>query len=228
MSQEELRSLKKKKNMFITRSFLSTSCGEDVGRIFAGHRTTPENKIRVMLCLRIEHSEIQDKPIASIAHLSFVNDEYELMLPLGLVFRTELYEEMNEAGEQYAKITMIRGEDERKIEQELLHMSHAMLSGAAGSLFGLHEFLENTDGAKHLENLIASLSRTSNVTNFPAQQQSSIESNINPSPHPKVSYIARILISLLIQTVILRNTQNLLMMATNKPRMVSKVVLTQA
>lgn len=200
-----------KKNMFITRNFLATSRVEDVARVFAGHRAMTSDEVSVIMCLRIEQSEIQDKPIASIGHLSFVKDEIEIMLPTGLVFRTESVDEVNEFDAQYVKITMNRGEDERKIEQELLHtIPYIIPLDIGSSLLGLDKFMKTTDNIERRK-LIGPSLRVTNVSNIP----------LLPS---KVSCILRISISLLMQTLIRRGTQNYLVISS-KLEMLLDVIL---
>lgn len=172
MSTEQLSVLKSKKNLFVTRNFLSTSRMEDTAQFFAGNRPRHNNEVSVVICMHIKHSEIQDKPIAFIGHISFVSDEFEIILPTGLVFRPEFVEEVNENGNDFVRITMIRGEDEREIEQELRQISYMIQTGTGCSLLGLDKFLETTNNGKRLKQSIASLPRVSDIKNAPVLQQS--------------------------------------------------------
>lgn len=73
--------------LVITNSFLSTSTKKDVAASFAAHNILPKDSVSVIFCMRINVQKNTTKPIASIKDYSQIQDEDEVLLSIGIVFR---------------------------------------------------------------------------------------------------------------------------------------------
>ena len=148
MSKEELSRLKQKGELFITRHFVSTSTEKDVATMFLNHDETNENNVSVLLSMQLEPMDIEDKPIALIKDLSSFPDEDEMMLSMGIVLRSDSYEEVEDNSPYSVKINMVRGKDEREIEKNLSkHLFTTM--GASCSALSPVTFLESIQDDQH-------------------------------------------------------------------------------
>lgn len=169
LSMDEFRRVGNEGSLFITRGFLSTTVDETIAKIFADDTASDNDHVCVIFCMTIESIEVQTKPIAYIASDSFRADESEIMLSMGMVFRTVSVEEASDSN--HKKINMIRGKDERSIEKDLLQISNMLQAGTECLLLGTNIFLATTPNGRHLGESIASISRVLNASHLPVTQQ---------------------------------------------------------
>ncbi|CAF1441855.1 unnamed protein product, partial [Didymodactylos carnosus] len=93
---------------------------------------------------------MQDKPIAFINEVSQIRDESEVMLPMGIVFRTASYEEVNDNSKHSVKIKMVRGKDEKQIEKDLSRFHLLEQTGVSCLTLGLAIVLKSTRNCQHV------------------------------------------------------------------------------
>ncbi|CAF3406503.1 unnamed protein product, partial [Rotaria sp. Silwood2] len=111
-SKDELHRLKITGQLFITRNFLSTSEEKCVANAFSGDGTIDDDKVSVFISIQIDRREMQKKLTAFLRGLSQIKNESEVILPMGIVFRIDSYEEDNSHSKFSVTIKMIRGKDE--------------------------------------------------------------------------------------------------------------------
>ncbi|CAF1291405.1 unnamed protein product [Adineta ricciae] len=178
LSKEEVNRLKIKGELFVTRNFLSTSIQEDVAGMFSGEGTRNEDEISVLICMHIEQTEVQEKPIAFIGEMSFMQFEDEVMLPMGLVFRTESYEEINDDEAYAIKINMVRGNGERQIEKEQGRYRLLTETGQTGMINGMAALLKSMKNNEYVEefNQLISNSELAEQLRLDSSEKSSLSS----------------------------------------------------
>jgi hypothetical protein len=148
MSPDELSRLKTTGELFVTRNFVSTSTEEDVACMFCGESSRHEDKVSVLISMHIDREEVTDKPIAFIQEYSQFPWENEVMLPMGMVFRTVSYEEVNKHLMYSVKIKMIRGKEEQEFEKGLIRF-HLLIAGSP--FLGMDIFLKSIQHGQYCE-----------------------------------------------------------------------------
>ncbi|UJR24454.1 hypothetical protein I4U23_005830 [Adineta vaga] len=118
ISETELSQFNNEGNLFVTRSFLSTSTNGRVANIYGGEQLDPHDGIPVMFRIRIDYVNIHDKPIAYLDEISSIPDEEEVMLPMGIVLRLKSCKENEDDSNYVWDIEMIRGEDEANLDKD--------------------------------------------------------------------------------------------------------------
>jgi hypothetical protein len=177
LTQVELNRLKVKGELFVTRHFLSTTTEEDVANMFFDVGLRNEDKVSVLISMHIERTEMQEKPIAFLGELSQFSDESEVMLPMGLVFRTNSYEEICENASYSYKITMVRGKDEKKIEKNLSQFHLIAQTGASCATLGMAIFLRSIQNGEHVGKYCNLMSRALKSSNNQLAEQLATMSN---------------------------------------------------
>ena len=88
MTNNEFLQIKKNiGNLIITKTFLSTTIDRDVAIQFAGINL-PEGKVAVIFCMTIDTAANQTKPFAYIASQSCNQDEKEVLISIGTIFKS--------------------------------------------------------------------------------------------------------------------------------------------
>jgi hypothetical protein len=150
MSKDELNRLKTIGDIFITRNFLSTSLDKNVAVIYSGDGVRKDDEVSVLISMVIDRIEMQDKPIAFIGDHSNVQDENEVVLPMGIVFCIDGYEEIQNDSTYQVKIKMVRGEKERKVEGDLIQFYLLGLTGASCPFLGMAAFLASIHNGQYV------------------------------------------------------------------------------
>ncbi|CAF1472300.1 unnamed protein product [Rotaria magnacalcarata] len=99
--------------------------------------------------MKIDHTQLQEKPIAFIEELSNFPEESEVMLPMGIVLRVESCRKMDASSDFAWEIQMIRGEDEVKLEQQLSRIPGIVQTGAGVVFVGAGIFSSLRDNSQH-------------------------------------------------------------------------------
>jgi hypothetical protein len=73
--------------LVITNSFLSSSTKKNVAAAFSAHNGSAKDSVSVIFCMKINVQKNSLKPIASIKDHSQIQDEDEVLLSIGVVFR---------------------------------------------------------------------------------------------------------------------------------------------
>ncbi|CAF3341104.1 unnamed protein product [Rotaria socialis] len=149
MSIEELKTFKSKGSLFVTRSFLSTTYEKNVARIFAEKNPCGDVEGSVLIIMKIDYTQLQEKPIAFIGELSSIPGESDVMLPMGIVLRVESYRKMRASNDYTWEIQMIRGEDEVKLEKQLSRIPDIAQTGAGIVLVGAGVCSSLRDNSQH-------------------------------------------------------------------------------
>ncbi|CAF0863288.1 unnamed protein product [Adineta steineri] len=114
MAQKELSRLPKMGELFVTRGFLSCTTDYEIAELFSGEDQGSNDQVNVIISMWIDREEVTSKPIAFMKGESSFGDEEEVILPMGIVFRTVSYEEIDNGNSAcLVRITMVRS----KIEQ---------------------------------------------------------------------------------------------------------------
>ena len=140
MLKHELDAFKNIGEWCVTRPFLSTTTDESMAKIYAGHCPVNEEKVSVMMTMKIDSKQIDDSLLAHIEHVSVFPEEKEVMLFKGLVFRIESCTDLMPESTHSVHIQMVRGEAEVEIERKLRKKHLLLTSGGSSpllSLFGL-------------------------------------------------------------------------------------------
>jgi hypothetical protein len=182
MSKNELNCIKINQGLFITRHFLSTSTNKDVAIAYSGNGAIATEEVSVLISMKIDRPEMQDKPIAFIGDHSQSGSESEVMLPMGIVFRFDSIEEVRIESRYSVVINMIRGKDERQIEKNLSRFLLVAQTGATCATLGMIPFLVSTGNHQHIETYSKFMSHALKSSNPEVAQQLSAMSNSNIQP----------------------------------------------
>jgi GTPase SAR1 family protein len=182
MSKNELNCIKINQGLFITRHFLSTSTNKDVAVSHSGDGAIAMDEVSVLISMKIDHTEMQDKPIAFIGDHSQSGSESEVMLPMGIVFRLDSIEEKRSESRYSVIINMIRSEDEKQIEKNLSRFHLMAQTVATCATLGMIPFLVSTGNDQHIEKYSKLMSHALKSSNPEIAQQLSAISNSNIEP----------------------------------------------
>lgn len=150
MLKNELNSIKNNSGLFITRNFLSTSVDRAVAEMYSGDGVLVENEVSVLISMEIDRIEMHDKPIAFIGDCSKIEDENEVMISMGIVFKLHSIEEVYDKSIHSVVIHMIRGEDEKQIEKNLSQFHLVAGTGATCAALGMIPFLISINNDQHI------------------------------------------------------------------------------
>jgi hypothetical protein len=179
ISEEELKGLKVKGNLFITRSFLSTTVLREVADVFSSKDTETEIGKSVLISIRIDHMEMEEKPIAYLGELSQMPAESEIMLSMGMVLRVETSKKIKANSKYTWEIQLFRGKDEAKIEKDLSRFPDLAQETARGLFLGMDIFLAATDNGRHLGEFSKSITHPLNSLDISAAGNSQVTPNGN-------------------------------------------------
>jgi hypothetical protein len=137
MPREELIRLPKAEECVVTRGFLSVTTAYGIAEIFSDVPQDDSGNVSVIISMHIDREGAELKPIAFIHDYSEFPEEEEVLLPMGIVFRTTSYEEIPNGDSQGSvRIKMIHSKKEREIEKKLcdslLLLSGVTIASAAG------------------------------------------------------------------------------------------------
>jgi hypothetical protein len=182
MSEKELNCIKTD-GLFITRHFLSTSTNKDVALMHSGDGAiTNTEEVSVVISMKIDRTEVQDKPIAFIGDHTKLGAENEVMLSMGIVFRFDSCEETRNDSGYSVIINMVRGEDEKQIEKNLSRFHLVTQTGASCAALGMISFLVSTGNGQHVEKYSKLMSHALNSSNPEVSEQLPAISNSNIQP----------------------------------------------
>jgi hypothetical protein len=182
MLKNELSSIKTNKGLFITRQFLSTSTNKDVAIMYAGDGALDENEVSVLISMKIDRTEVHDKPIAFIGNHNQLGSETEVMLSMGIVFCLHSIEEVYDESKYLVVLNMIRGEDEKQIENNLSRFHLVTQTGASCAALGMNIFLLLTNNSQHVAEYSKLMSHALHSSNPEVAEQLLTMSNINIQP----------------------------------------------
>ncbi|CAF1100519.1 unnamed protein product [Adineta steineri] len=133
----------------------------------------------------IDREEVTSKPIAFVKVESPIEDEEEVILPMGIVFRIVSCEEIdNENSASLVRITMIRSKVEQEVEKKLSEfpvLAPIIATSALAGMTTLLQSLPNSDYGGEFHKFIVDPSKLVD-TNLTAPLQNIIDGNLTSIP----------------------------------------------
>ncbi|UJR08024.1 hypothetical protein I4U23_012302 [Adineta vaga] len=102
-------------DLVVTKSFLSTTVDFDVARMYSGVGSTDSNIFPAILRLIIDKQRHESKPFSFIRQVSKVQDDREVLLSIGMVFKV-IHSQHKDGLEEF---TLLRSNAEEQVEQQL-------------------------------------------------------------------------------------------------------------
>lgn len=175
MLNKELDNFKSRGQLFVTRNFLSTSLSEDVVEAYCARGPNDGLKESVLLIIKIDYVESDEKPFARIDHLSQHPDEEEVFLSMGMIFRVKSCKRVE--NEMYNwKVYLVRSESEVKLEKRIIQAVSISITGV-GLSFPVYELSTAFKDHSQQSANLGSESSTSNVIQPSTTHQSYVEPN---------------------------------------------------
>jgi GTPase SAR1 family protein len=182
MSKNELSRIEINQGLFITRHFLSTSTNKDVAAMHSGDGAIATDEVSVLISMKIDRTDMHDKPVAFIGDHNRSGSESEALLPMGMVFRFDSIKRKRSESRYWVLINMIRSDDEKQIEKNLSRFHLVTQTGATCATLGMIPFLVSTGNDQHIEKYSKLMSHALKSSNPEIAQQLSAISNSNIQP----------------------------------------------
>ncbi|CAF3678604.1 unnamed protein product [Rotaria socialis] len=122
---DELELMKKSIGEFLSmNSFFSTSRNRSTAVHFARSSSTADNLHRILFEIEI-NPRLQTKAFADIAHISYLQNEDEVLIMLGALFRIETVDEDKKEGMWVIRVSLASEED-FKLKETFSYMKHTI------------------------------------------------------------------------------------------------------
>ncbi|CAF1579534.1 unnamed protein product, partial [Didymodactylos carnosus] len=169
--------------LVITNSFSSTSTKKEVATGFSSYNVSAKDSVSVIFCMKINVQQNTSKPIASIKDHSQMEDEDEVLLSIGIVFRMI---SSRKIAKNKWEIDLVRGtEEEQFVEKFHSNLPTAETNALITMLAFLATISSAQDFVKYSRHLAAKLNSTYAIPNH-----AGTEENISASHDPMPSKIS--------------------------------------
>ena len=179
MSRQELDGIKNTGELYMTRPFLSTSTDISVARKYYGDCKPNEEKVSVMITMKIGSKQIEDSILARINEVSANPDEEEVMLFRKMIFRIESYNEIKTESTYSVHIKMVHGEEEAEIEKSLYKKYLVLAGGGITPALGLLGLLKLTNQHSNVGGQTGQIPHSLQLSNPQMNEQLSSVTNMD-------------------------------------------------